>query len=574
LLASFTWCAVAPTATAYQTSTVLVSNDSAGVQGNSHSFSGTRTVSSDGRFVAFGSLATNLVAGDSNAANDVFVRDVVNGTTERASVTSAAGQAHGDSYYPSLSGDGRFVAFESLAFDIVTGDLNGLIDIFVRDRVAGTNALVSVSTGGVQSNGTSYAASISADGRFIAFHSDGTNLVTGDNNGVRDIFVRDRVNGTTLRMSTDASGVEGNGASESPSISGDGRFVAFNSVSTNLVAGDTNLTSDVFVRNRVTGAIERVSVDASGAQGNGYSSAASISGDGRYVAFQSYASNLVTGDTNGWPDIFVRDRSTGTIVCVSVDSSGNPGNDVSESCSISSDGRFIAFSSAATNLVAGDANGFPDVFVHDRISGLTERASVTPTGFDSNQESAYPSMSADNRYVVFQSRAWNLVPVDTNGRGDVFIRDRGPQQPILYCSSSTTSNGCVASISANLNPSLTLANPCNISVASVEGQKSGILFYGIDNASFVPSPWAPGSTSTLCVKHPTQRTPMQNSGGTINYCNGSYLLNWNAYQTANPTSLGNPWSVGSKVYAQAWFRDPMAVKSTNLSDALEMTYTP
>jgi len=143
-----------------------------------------------------------------------------------------------------------------------------------------------------------------------------------------------------------------------------------------------------------------------------------------------------------------------------------------------------------------------------------------------------------------------------------------------YCTAGTTSNGCTASINANHNPSVALANACNISVAGAEGQKSGIVFYGINNTGFVPGPWASGSASLLCVKHPTQRTPIQNSGGTFGLCDGAFALDWNAFQTAHPTALGNPWSAGSKVYVQAWFRDPPAVKSTNLSNALELTYQP
>jgi hypothetical protein len=143
-----------------------------------------------------------------------------------------------------------------------------------------------------------------------------------------------------------------------------------------------------------------------------------------------------------------------------------------------------------------------------------------------------------------------------------------------YCTAGTTTHGCTAQIAANSDPSVAHAYACNITVTNVEGLKAGILFYGINNSGFAPGPWGSGSTSWLCVKHPTQRTPVQNSGGTINLCNGSFVLDWNAYQTANPFALGNPWSVGDKVYAQAWFRDPPAAKSTNLSNAVEMTYGP
>jgi subtilisin-like proprotein convertase family protein len=143
--------------------------------------------------------------------------------------------------------------------------------------------------------------------------------------------------------------------------------------------------------------------------------------------------------------------------------------------------------------------------------------------------------------------------------------------PVSYCTAGTTTNGCLASISASANPSVSFANACNVSVANVEGQKNGILFYGLASNAV---PWAPGSNSFLCVKPPTQRTGTQTSGGTMNACDGSFALNWNAYQMANPTALGNPWAVGNKAYVQAWFRDPPAVKTTNLSNGLEMTYVP
>ena len=149
-----------------------------------------------------------------------------------------------------------------------------------------------------------------------------------------------------------------------------------------------------------------------------------------------------------------------------------------------------------------------------------------------------------------------------------------PIGPTAYCTAGTTTNGCNASIAASANPSVSLANPCSITVTNVEGVRSGILFYGIDNAGFTPGPWALGSTSLLCIKHPTQRTPIQQSGGTLDTCTGAYQLDWNAYQAAHPLALGQPWIAGDKVYAQAWYRDPPAPKSTNLSDALEMTYVP
>jgi hypothetical protein len=183
-------------------------------------------------------------------------------------------------------------------------------------------------------------------------------------------------------------------------------------------------------------------------------------------------------------------------------------------------------------------------------------------------------MSSDGRYLAFESTSSGLVPGDTNGVNDIFLRDRGAPPPVVYCTAGTTTSGCNASITASANPSVSLANACVLSVAGSEGQKTGLLFYGIDNSGFTPATWGAGSTSFRCVKPPTQRTSLQNSGGNAGACDGTYVLDWNALQTANPTALGNPWSAGAKVYAQSWFRDPPAVKSTNLSNAVELTYVP
>ena len=215
-------------------------------------------------------------------------------TTERVSVASNGGQADSSSVNPAVSADGRFVAFESDASNLVGGDTNGLNDIFVHDRQTGTTERVSVATGGTEANGVSYTPAISADGRFVAFYSNATNLVGGDTNGTSDVFVHDRQTGTTERVSVATGGAEANGGSSTAAISADGRFVAFHSDATNLVSGDTNGARDIFVHDRQTGTTERVSVATGGAQANSGSANPAISADGRFVAFYSVATNLVS----------------------------------------------------------------------------------------------------------------------------------------------------------------------------------------------------------------------------------------------------------------------------------------
>jgi WD40-like Beta Propeller Repeat len=402
--------------------TTLVSVDSSGGQGNGESFFA--SVSADGRYVAFQSAATNLASGDTNGTRDIFVRDRTAGTTERVSVDSAGGQANDGSYVASISDDGRYVAFQSDATNLVASDTDGVSDIFVHDRQTGTTTRMSVDSAGNQGNGASFHASMSDNGRYVAFQSDATNLVSGDTNGFTDIFVHDRQTGTTERVSVDSGGGEGNGISKDPSISVDGRFVSFQSDASNLVSGDTNGFTDIFVHDRQTGTTERVSVDSAGSEGNGTSRQASLNADGRYVVFQSAATNLVSGDTNGFSDIFVRDRVASTTKRVSVDSAGSAGNGDSRKPSLSADGRYVVFDSFATNLVGGDTNNKLDVFVHDRNSGTTERVSVGSAGGEGNGDSQDPSLSSNGSCVAFMSYATNLVTGDTNGFPDIYVHER------------------------------------------------------------------------------------------------------------------------------------------------------
>ncbi len=399
---------------------IRVSVASDGTQGNSHS--GTPSISADGRYVAFRSSASNLVAGDTNGDDDIFVHDTQAGTTTRVSVASDGTQGNGNSGGPpSISADGRYVAFHSSASNLVAGDTNGTYDIFVHDTQTGATTRVSVASDGTQGNSHSYYSSISADGRYVAFRSNASNLVTDDTNEYRDIFVHDTQTGATTRVSIASDGAQGNGVSVSSSISADGRYVAFSSYATNLVAGDTNGDNDIFVHDTQTGATTLVSVASDGTQGGSGGSSPSISADGRYVAFSSYATNLVAGDTNGDNDIFVHDTQTGVTTRVSVASDGTQGNNGSAYPSISADGRYVAFRTYASSLVAGDTNGTYDIFVHDTQTGVTKRISVASDGTQGNGNSgSSPSISADGRYVAFSSNASNLVASDTNGSGDTF----------------------------------------------------------------------------------------------------------------------------------------------------------
>jgi Tol biopolymer transport system component len=393
----------------------------AGAQGNSGSTN--PSISTDGRYVAFISYATNLVTGDTNGVHDIFVRDRQTGTTTLVSKSSSGTEGDAQSVAPSISADGRYVAFYTASTNLVTGDTNGVPDIFVRDRQTGSTYLVSKSSTGVLGDGTSAGPS-AGGGRFVAFFSGATNLVSGDTNAAVDVFVRDRQTGTTTLVSRSSSGTEGDAQSDAPSISADGRYVAFESDATNLVPGDTNAKTDIFVRDRQTGTTYLVSKSSGGVQGDGPSLNPSISADGRYVAFYSLATNLVSGDTNGKTDVFVRDRQTGSTTLVSKNSAGTEGDDNTVYPVISSDGRYVVFGSYATNLVSGDTNTKRDIFVRDRQTGTTTLVSKDSSGTIGNGNSEYPGISSDGRYVAFESDATNLVSGDTNSAADIFVRDR------------------------------------------------------------------------------------------------------------------------------------------------------
>jgi Tol biopolymer transport system component len=392
-----------------------------GAQANGHSYY--PAISPDGRYVAFESSAANLVAGDTNAKDDVFLYDRQTGAVIRVSVATDGAQSNGNSYSPSVSADGLFVAFESSAANLVANDTNAASDVFVYERQTGFTTRVSIASDGAQANGYSYSPSISADGRYVAFRSDATNLVPDDTNGSYDIFVHDRRTGLTTRVSMAGDGTQANGHSYSPAVSADGRFVAFKSEATNLVPmvpGDSNGVADIFVHDRSSGLTTRASVAGDGTQANGPSSEPAISADGRYVAFESSAANLVAGDTNGKDDVFVHDRRTGATTRVSIGSDGAQGDDASLGAAISGDGRYVAFHSAAKNLVPFDTNARTDIFVHDRETGLTSRVSVSGAGVQADDYSRAPSITDDGRYLVFHSLASNLVAGDTNRLYDIF----------------------------------------------------------------------------------------------------------------------------------------------------------
>lgn len=439
-----------------------VSASSTGVEGDGPSarFGGDVAISGAGRYVLFGSEATNLVPGGTDGSRNLYLSDTQTGTIELISVATD-GTPAGSSGFGHVSADGRYVVFQSCASNLVFGDTNDTCDIFVRDRLFGTTELVSLSSAGELANdGSTGGPTISDDGRFVAFSSVASNLVPGDANTTYDVFLRDRLGGTTVRVSEAVGGGDANDASHEPFISADGRLVSYQSSASNLVAGDANGASDVFLYGVASGVTTRVSVSSAGGEADGTSGAPSLSADGRFVAFFSTASNLVPDDT-AFDDIFVHDNVTGATERVSVPSgaaqaNGNTGPSLTNG--LTAAGDLAVFHSEASNLVVGDTNGVADVFVRDRLTGATTRVNVPSSGLEANGPSFNTAISGDGRVVAFASDASNLVPGDTNNTTDVFISICRPSatvitlDPVASTNEVGTSHTVTATVTSGAQP--------------------------------------------------------------------------------------------------------------------------
>ncbi len=402
---------------------VRVSTTAAGVEGNNAS--DVASFSADGSRVVFQSTATNLVAGDTNGSWDIFVKDPATGAITRVSTDVNGVQGNASSLEASFSPDGTKVIFFSHANNLVAGDTNGVPDVFVKDLATGVVTRISTDVNGVQGNDHSYTAAFSPDGTKVVFVSGSSNFVAGDSS-TADIFIKDLVTGVVTKVSAALDGTGGNGHSHQPLFSPDGTKVVFHSDSSNLVAGDTNGVTDIFVKDLITGVVTRVSTDSTGlGQGNNISEDPVFSPDGTKVAFMSLADNLVAGDTNGGWDIFVKDLVTGVLTRVSTDGGGLQGNNHSLMPVFSPDGTRIAFFSYAANLVAGDGNAVPDVFVKDLTTGEVTRVSTDAAGVQGTDLSYSVAFSPDGSSVVFTSYSSNLVAGDGNFTSDIFIKTIG-----------------------------------------------------------------------------------------------------------------------------------------------------
>ena len=380
-------------------------------------------LSPDGRYVVYDTEAALMPA--DNTTRDLYLFDRVTQTHELISQSSSGVGGDAVSFGTSMSPDARYVVFTSAATNLVAGDTNGADDVFLRDRLLGTTERISLGAGGVQGNDDSVYGRVSADGRYVAFQSEASNLVPSDTNGFTDIFMRDRLLGQTERISlTSQQGQATGGSSHLPGMTQDGTGVVFTSFAQNLVPGDNNGVSDIFFRDLVAGTTTLLSVTNAGAQTNGLSLQSSVSGDGRFVVYESFASNLVAGGTP-FRDVYALDRSTGNVERVSESTAGAGGDGTSyldyNAAHVSGDGRFAVFTSSAKNLTASFVTtGSHNVFVRDRLLGTTER--IFPFSVGGLDEGSTPMVSDDGRHIAFAT-ALPLDPSDGDGQVlDVYIR--------------------------------------------------------------------------------------------------------------------------------------------------------
>jgi hypothetical protein len=387
-------------------------------------------------------LAAVVLLSAASAAAQPLARDI-----KLLSQTARGSSAEGRSNAPAVNLNGLQTAYSSNALNLVSPPMQNFRNqVYARDLEQVTSQLISKAPDGKAGNRASQSSGfppgISAEGRFVAFSSTATNLVSEDTGGLENVFVYDRDAQTTELISRGID-APSDGVSSLPKISADGRYVVFQSTATNLVAQPGNAPSDIYLFDRADGTMRRVSIASDGTPGNGQSLTPNISEDGLVVAFASRATNLTAQPTTGaFEQIFVHEWQSGTTQMVSVNDDDTPGNGISFLPDLNRDGSQVAFKSEAFNLVPNDTNGWPDVFVRNRPAGTTQRVSVDSFGNQSNGLSGGPGISADGRFVAFPSFASNFDPEDGNGQSDVYVYDRFP--PGL-------SRGVIARVTVGLN---------------------------------------------------------------------------------------------------------------------------
>jgi Tol biopolymer transport system component len=532
------------------------------------------SISRDGTRIAFHTQAA-LVSHDTNGGTDVYLYDRTSNSVSLVSTSGSGTLGNGSSFEAAISGDGQWVAFVTYATNLYGFDTNGLPDVMLKNLATGSLTRVSALVGSViAASGDSRRPALSFDGRFVAFDTTGGSYSAEDTNAHRDVYLRDMQQGTIQLVSRGIFGGAGTHDSVGASVSDDGRFVCFYSASTNFSFNDVNGEPDVFVRDMLVGSTELISRVPGGAQGNDASWQASMSADGRRVAFSSYATNFVFGDTNGKRNVYLVDRDANTLRLMSGAPAGGFTSGGGTEVHISADGSTVVFTSDAPEITS-DASPFLSTYVRNIERGVTRLAS-RPTGpiGQPNGPSRYPTVNGDGSVVAFDSTATNLVVGDVNVTKDIFVRVLHAD-PVVYCTSSVTSAGCEPRLSWSGLPRAEHDSGFVVSCTDAPNNKFGLLFYGLGGR--LDTPFLAG---TFCVQVPVVRTAPAFSAGnptTVNDCSGSFHIDMNAFAEGllGVAPLAELNHLGTRVNVQYWGRDPQGpIASTFLSNALEYVVGP
>ncbi|MCP3915755.1 MAG: hypothetical protein GY711_09385 [bacterium] len=535
-----------------------VSVSSSGALANNDSYYS--LISTDGRYVVFQSEAANLAANDPDSQYDIFRRDLQTGTTELVSVSTSGNSGSGLSLSPAVSGEGRWVAWSSNGSNLVAGDTNGTWDVFLRDMQLGITTRISVDGAGSQALDRSDQPRMTPDASYIVFESD-ADLIAADTNTIKDCYRLERLTGQLELVSTSTAGVQGNNISYAAQPSDDGRYVVFFSSASNLVNGDTNGWGDVFWKDMQTGVLSRANVSTSGAQTTNESIWPSISGDGLTVTFCSRSGNLVGGDTNGHWDLFARDIHAATTTRLNLQPGGAQADSyVRSPTALSTDGRFVIFASLSTNLVPSDTNGFQDIFLRDRQLETTARLSLDSSGTQTDDDSFVPHMTPDVRVITYTSEAADVVPGDTNGFRDIFAAELFGDIGTSYCGPAIpNSTGSPATIAANGSTTVA-ANNLQLTASTLPPGQFGYFLVGETQGFFSP----PGSTGFICL---TANIGRFNAGSEIFVGpTGSLQVDLTALPVNPPVAVqpGETWNF------QCWYRDIGG--TNNFTDGISITF--
>lgn len=529
------------------------------------------SVSYDGRFVSFGSHASNLVPGDTNGLPDIFVVDRTSGQVKRANVTGSGVQDNGGAGLSWLSGDGRYVAFRSFATNLDPLDTDPSPDIYLHDLQTGQTVLVSQRFGPGSGPDGCIVSSVSNDGRYVAFDCNDDNILPNDPCPYTDVYVKDMLTGVVETISVGNQGEPSDGDSGYAAISADGRFVAFHSAATNWFSGNVNRNYNAYVRDRVLGTTTLVSHNVFGhcsTRAGGVNP--SISADGRRVAFQGWGQWLMPwlggGMLTVW-QVYLKDLEDGSMRYVSFDFQGGLPDHESTVPQLSGNGRFIAWESWASDLAPTPNHGMQDIFLHDLETGTTIQISRGMSGEAANDYSVTPAIDFDGTVVAFASRASNLVPGDVGQIVDVFVRECDVASPAVYCYAPPGVSGCSPAMSFQGTPSATAGSGFLLEGQGLVGGEVALLLYGTrsDEARPALGGW-------LCLSGRPHRTPPQPTGGTLPVaCDGTWSMDMNAWIAGG---FDPDLVAGTATYAQLWCRDSADPDGGVLSDAVAFVIGP